>query len=233
VVTFNKKKHSYVNENSDIEYISVTSLINTHKEAFDVDKQSKIVADREGVSQEEIIKRWDNIKKTACDFGTNLHNRVESHIVSKGKEYADDEQVIKFMKITKLKLADVLSETVVYNHEYRIAGTADIILDKGDTFDIYDLKTNKNFRFDSKFNKSLIEPLSHFPECEYSIYSLQVSTYAYLYHCMTGKKVGSLSLYWYDKENNEYSYYPTIYLHNDVKLMLEAFKRRGFKKQHK
>lgn len=230
MVSFNKSKHSYVNDNSDLEYVSVTSLINSFKEIFDVDKHSKIVADREGVSQQEIINRWNQIKKTACDFGTNLHNKVECYIKSKGKEYNNDEQIVKFLKLSKLKLDNILNETVVYNHEYRIAGTADIIVDKGETFDILDLKTNKNFRFDSKFNKNMLQPISHLPECEYSVYSLQVSTYAYLYHCMTGKKVGNLSLFWYDKKEDEFYHYPCLYLYNDVKSMLEEFKRRGFKK---
>lgn len=230
MVIFNKERHSYVNTDSELNYSPVTALINTFKEVFDVDKQSKIVAEREGVTQEEIIKRWDTIKKTACDYGTNLHNKVESYIVSKGREYSDDEHVIKFIKKSNLKLKNVLSETVVFNHEYRVAGTADIIVDKGSTFDILDLKTNKNFRFDSKFNKTLLSPLEHLPECEYSIYSLQVSTYAYLYHCMTGKKVGNLSIYWYSREDDDFFYYPTLYLYNDVKSMLNAFKRRGFKK---
>ena len=230
MVVFNKEKHSYTNPTSSLDYCSVTSLINSFKEVFDLEKQSRIVAEREGVSQDEIKKRWNTIKVNACNFGTNLHSKIEENIESKGVLHLDDELVKKFISFSNINYKKALSETIVYSHEYRVAGTSDIIIDNDKTFDILDLKTNKNFRFSSKFNKNMLHPVEHLPECEYSIYSLQVSMYAYLYHCMTGKTVGSLFIYWFDRETNDYHRYPVLYLYNDVKSLLEEYKRRGFKK---
>lgn len=231
MVIFDKKKHKYTNDEFDIEYISVTTLINSFKEEFDLEKQSKIVAEREGVSQDVIKERWNSIRTKACDFGTSVHSIVENFYKSGGVENKDDERVLKFVKLSKLKPKDVKSEVLLFNHEYRVAGTADIIVDNDNSFDVVDIKTNKNFRFSSKYNKTLHAPLNHMDECEYSIYALQVSTYAYLYHCLTGKKVGNLSLYWYNKEENEFFHYPALYLYQDVKNMLNTFKSRGFKKK--
>jgi len=230
VISFDSKRHAYINDNSALEYIPVTAFINKFKEPFDVEKFSRIVAAREGVSQDEIKKRWTTIKNDACDFGTNAHSLIEDYWSSEGEKNKDNELVVKFLEKSNLKLSNTLNECIVYNHEYKIAGTSDFIVNNKNSFSIVDLKTNKNFRFSSKYNKTMLSPISHLPECEYSVYSLQVSTYAYLYHCMTGKKVGNLSLFWYDKKEDEFYHYPCLYLYNDVKSMLEEFKRRGFKK---
>jgi len=228
VIEFNKEKHAYTNVHTGISYSSVTSIINSFKEPFDVEKFSRIVAKREGVSQQEIKDKWKNIKSTACVYGTDSHKKVETYVKSGGTEYSDDEMVTKFITSSNLDIAKTKSETIVFNNEYRIAGTADFIIDNGKTFDVYDLKTNKNFRVSSKYNKFLYAPLSHLSECEYNVYSLQVSTYAYLYSNMTGKNVGSLHIFWLNRENNEFVRFDTPYLYTDVKNMLNSFKDRGF-----
>lgn len=228
MIEFNKELHAYTNVHTGVNYFSVTTVINSFKEPFDVDKFSKLVAAKEGVTQDEIKKRWNTVKTTACDFGTDSHSKIEEHIKSGGEKFKDDEMVIKFLEISDLNINKVKSETLVHNNEYRIAGTADFIVDQGKTFDVYDLKTNKNFRQSSKYNKTLLSPLTHFSDCEYNAYSLQISTYAYLYSTMTGKNVNSLRLFWYDKQKNMFSRYDTPYLYTDVKNMLEAFKAKGF-----
>jgi len=54
MIYFDEKKHSYTNVKTNERYISATTLIGKFKKPFDTDKHSKRVADREGVSQEEI-----------------------------------------------------------------------------------------------------------------------------------------------------------------------------------
>jgi len=228
VIEFNKELHSYSNARTGLKYFSVTSVINSYKEPFDVEKFSKIVAQREGVTQEEIKNKWKTIKDTACDYGTDSHKKLENYIISGGVENSNDEMVRKFVNISSIDVKKTKSETIVFNHEYRIAGTADFIIDNGKTFDVYDLKTNKNFNSSSKYNKFLYSPLSHLSECEYNIYSLQVSTYAFLYSNMTGKNVGNLHIYWFNRETNNFVRYTTPYLYTDIKNMLNSFRDRGF-----
>lgn len=228
MIEFNKELHSYTNTHTGLKYSSVTSLINSYKEPFDVEKFSKIVAAREGVSQQEIKNRWKGIKDTACDFGIDSHKKIECFVKSDGNEYKDDELVKKFVLVSDLDIAKTKSETIVFSNEYRIAGTADFIIDNGKSFDVYDLKTNKNFRINSKYNKFLYSPLSHLSECEYNIYSLQVSTYAYLYSSMTGKAVGTLNIFWLNRSTNSFEKFSTPYLYTDIKNMLNSFRDRGF-----
>ena len=62
---FNSEEHRYYfEEEPDIKLTSVSTLIGMYHEKFDSDKHSKRIAEREGVSQEEILERW---KKTNQD----------------------------------------------------------------------------------------------------------------------------------------------------------------------
>ena len=228
MIKFDKNLHAYTNAYTDLKYFSVTSLINSYKEPFDVEKFSKIVAKKKGISQDEVKKEWNTVRENACTFGTDSHKKIECYIDSDGEEYKDDPLVIKFLEISDIDIKDVKNEFIVYSNEYRVAGTADFIVDSGAHFNVYDLKTNKNFRVNSKYNKYLYSPLSHLSECEYNIYSLQVSTYAYLYSAMTGKYVRNLRMFWYDKDMNEFKMFETPYLHTDVLNMLNDFKSKGF-----
>lgn len=215
-----------MNESSGVEYKSVTSLINSYKEKFDVEKFSKIIAEREGKTQQEIKDRWNDIRNEACNYGTSNHDKIEKFYTSKGEDFKDDEIVQNFHKFSEFNFNKIKNEVLVYNHEYRIAGTSDFIIENGKNFDVCDLKTNKNFNLISKYNKKLFAPLSHLPECEYSIYALQVSTYAYLYETMTGKNVGSLSIIWFNKNNNNFERFFTPYLYSDVKNMLNDYRSK-------
>jgi ATP-dependent exoDNAse (exonuclease V) beta subunit len=233
MISFDAKRHAYINNDSRIEYTPVTTFINKFKEPFDVEKFSKLVASREGVSQDEIKKRWNTIKNDACDFGTNAHSLIEEYWSSEGEKNKDNELVVRFLQKSNLKLSNTLNECLVYNHEYKIAGTSDFIVNNKNDFSIVDLKTNKSFRFTSKYNKSMLAPISHLPECEYSVYCLQVSLYAYLYHTMTGKTVGELSMLWLNKETNEFEKYSCPYLYSDIKNMLESYKCQGLSRSNK
>lgn len=233
MISFDQKRHAYINENSSTEYISVTTFINKYKEPFDVEKFSKLVAKREGITPEEVKTRWTTIKNDACDFGTSSHNLIEEYWSSNGEKNKDNELVKKFLDKSQLRLSNTLNEQIVYNHEYKIAGTSDFIVNNKNSFSVLDLKTNKNFRFSSKYNKNMLDPISHLPECEYSTYCLQVSLYAYLYQSMTGKGVGELSIIWLNRETNEFEKYPSPYLYNDIKNMLESYKRQGISKNNK
>jgi hypothetical protein len=100
-------------------------------------------------------------------------------------------------------------EKRVYNRDLGIAGTSDIVsISKNNTFDIADFKTNKRFRFTgiTKNDFYLLPPISHLPNCEYFIYSLQLSLYAMLFESMTGLTPGRLTVFWYYRNNtSDYS----------------------------
>jgi|TARA_R110000868_G_scaffold195048_3_gene440718 hypothetical protein len=223
MIIFDSTKHAYTNSYTGDAYTSVTTILGRFKPEFDADKFSRIVADRKGVSQQTILDEWKANNKQSQVYGTNIHHVIEEYAKTGFYEDENKDVITAYQEIGDYSTkSGALFEHCVYNHEYKIAGTADIIYPQGSYFDVYDFKTNKKFNFFSKYEKFLLGPVSHLPDCEYSNYCLQLSLYAYNYHIMTGRKVRSLKIFYWDRDAKTFTAYPVPYLLSDIKNILKS-----------
>lgn len=225
MLKFNPVAHTYINPYTEEAYISTTQLISKFKKPFDVDKVSKRVAEKEGVTQEEIKERWKKINNDSKTYGSKIHSVLEDYnsakIVTEGYE-----DLIRSYKSLGVVADDdtLLVEEKLFNHHFKLAGTADIIrLEEKGGFSVFDLKTNKKFNLFNQYSEYLLHPLTHLTACEYTTYALQLSLYAYMYQGMTGRNVNQLGVIYYNKESNEFVYYPVPFMKSDVSLILDYY----------
>jgi hypothetical protein len=221
MVVFNEADHTYKNPETNRYYTSVSKLLSLYKEPFDKDFHAERKAIKEGVTKEEIIKKWDKINKDACDKGQNIHNIVEKYI--KYNEVEDIKLISLLDEVFDRKqYKRVLSEEILYNDEYEIAGTSDVICDvDSNCFDVYDFKTNKKFTFHNDYQKYLKSPLNNLQQCHYNDYSLQLSLYAYLYSLLTNKKVRKICILYYD--GKKFYSYNTPYMYWEISALLKHY----------
>ena len=223
MVIFEPKEHRYFNIATKDEYSSVSTVIGKFKPKFDTDKWSKYIADKEGVKQEEIIKRWDKTRDEASEKGKRIHKIIELYLSENKTEYTNlFKNFVKLLDSEREENTTIHTEKIVYNHMHKVAGTADMIEDCGRYFNVYDIKTNKKFNFVNTYNERMLAPLDHLSVCEYSGYSIQLSIYAYMYHLMTGKYVGKLKIF-YNTDSNWMSI-PVGYMKDSVEKILPIFK---------
>ena len=221
MIVFDEKSHTYFNNVTNKPYISVSRLLSLYKEPFDRDFWSKKTAAKEGITQQEVLAKWDKNTKDACDKGTSVHDLVESYIK---EDIIGDKALIKALNevFDKKDYKRVLSEELVYNDEFEVAGTSDIICDvDNNTFDVYDFKTNKKFLFENKYGKYLKTPLNNLQQCQYNDYSIQLSLYAYLYSKLTNKKVRKICILYHD--GKKFHNYPTPYLFWEISALLKHY----------
>jgi hypothetical protein len=224
MLVFDAEKHVYKNKYTSDVYTSVTTLLGRYKEPFDSQATALKVAQREKCTVEEILARWKTINETSKVYGTKIHNAIESYHKS---GYIDPEYRDLITSYRQLGIIDeldeILSEQQVYLHEFKIAGTADIIRhEKNGCFSVFDIKTNKKFNLASQYNTRLLPPFDHLTSCEYTIYALQLSLYAYMYQNNTGRNVNQLGIFFYEREKNKFIFYPVVYLKHDIKRILET-----------
>ena len=190
-IKFDEASHTYTHKDTKKPFISVTTLLGKYKQPFDRDGHSKRVAKREGVSQELVLEMWEEEKNRACKRGTDIHKILENYInfgevkdsygwLCKSYDKAVERSVDSFKTI--------LCENLLYDEDSAIAGTADLIFEHKNEFTVGDFKTNKRFRFSSLYSERLKDPISHLHNCEFNLYGLQLSLYAYLYERMSGKR---------------------------------------------
>jgi len=96
---------------------------------------------------------------------------------------------------------------------------------KKDTFTVGDFKTNKKFNFTSKYCESLLSPVEHLHNCEFNVYALQLSIYAYMYEKLTKKKCRGLVIFYL--ENGKWVSVSCNYLKNDVIAILSDYKEKN------
>ena len=61
---------------------------------------------------------------------------------------------------------------------------------------------------------------------EYSVYALQLSIYAFMYHELTGLKLNQMGIFYYDRKVNKFLYYPVPYLKAEVLDILNHYASR-------
>jgi hypothetical protein len=221
VINFDPITHTYTNSKGE-KYESASQLINIYKKPFDVDFFSKNIARKRGISPEAVKEEWKKNTDDACVFGTNVHSIIESYL--KTGVDTGDSVITEFIKVFPYKVG-INSEKILWNDEYKIAGTSDIIVDvSSDCFDVLDVKTNKKFDFYNRFNECLLKPLDHLQNCKYSTYGLQLSLYAFMYSKITGKQPRQLAILYWNKVKFEKYYTP--YMYWDINILLRHYTKQ-------
>ncbi len=182
---FDPKYHKYTYDGK--RFISVTQLISKFHKPFESDHWSRVKAEEEGVTQQEILDRWKELNDRANEIGTATHDWIENYYNKVWQEIPNDSDVVdrinKFnLAVVKWlhKLKPIKFEQRIFSHKWKIAGMMDaLFMYKGDLF-IVDYKTNKNFTHDEhengKFEK-LLYPFNDFFKNHLNEYSIQVSLY--------------------------------------------------------
>lgn len=225
-IKFDEASHTYTHKDTNEKFISVTTLLGKYKQPFDRDGHSKRVANREGISQELVLEMWEKEKVRACNRGTDIHKILEDYIsfgdvrenygwLCKSYDKAAERSIDSFK--------NVLCENLLYDEEFKIAGTADLIYEHKNEFTVGDFKTNKRFRFSSPFSERLKDPVSHLHNCEFNLYGLQLSLYAYLYERMTGKRCRKCVIYYLQDER--FLAYHVNYMKAEVEAILASMQK--------
>lgn len=182
-VTFDAPTHTYTV--NGIPAPSVTTILKRVKPPFDQQSVAKMVAYREGLTVEAVLDRWKRNSERALSNGNKLHQFAEATVKAHPAlpPIPDDptpEQAafIEFWLRVRAPLTPTHSEAMIGDPEYGIAGTIDFIYHSSLTgkHHIIDWKTGK-FATASEYSHRLLPPFDDLPNCQFAVYSLQVSIY--------------------------------------------------------
>lgn len=221
MVTFKEKTHQYFNEEGE-QYISATTFLHNFQVPFDKEKFAEMKASKLGMTKEEVLEMWKQSSIDACKFGTKTHLIMENYIIGKERKEEHSSLYESFNAIVEedFKWAKkVWSEKLLYSDEYKIAGTADLIIEHNDIeFSVGDFKTNKKIDFANNFGQRMLTPIEHLSDCNYNLYSLQLSLYAYLFSRLSGKKCRKLFLM--HLKDDKWNYISCNNMELEIKAML-------------
>jgi len=220
--------HQYIDDETNEEYTSVSVVLSQFKKPFDSEYWAEKKAKDYGTSKDEVLSLWEEVKDTACFRGKNYHKLMEDFILFDKRETDADSLYNSFSRNLD-KMGDGIitidAEKLLYNTQYKVAGTADVIINhSGREFSIMDFKTNRQFRYFSKYKEFLLPPIDHLQACEFNNYTMQLSLYAYMYSIMSGKTCRSLAINFLNKDTQEWEHIPVNFMKYEAMLLLRSYK---------
>lgn len=183
---FDEPTHIYTYKGKKI--FGVTSFLERFIKQFDSEYWSKKKADDEGVTQQEMLERWDKKRDRSCDLGHMVHDYIEKFYeqgsTTLTKDIEANERIEKFKIIYNQKLCkleSIGSEIKVFSKIWGLAGTIDKLYLWENSIIIGDWKTNAKIKTDKDFAfGKLLYPFEKYKENEINKYSLQLSLYQLL-----------------------------------------------------
>lgn len=236
LVYLEPEEHVYHHKVTGEKYTSVTKILSSFEEVFDEDTVAGRIAKQPpsrrkkeylGLNKEEILALWKKINDDANIFGNKIHDTIENYLLNDKFFFPKDDFSKKIIKAYNELDVDegreVLPEKIVFSEKYKLAGSIDLpIIIDDNFFDIGDWKTNKDFGFYSKYGKCLLPPLDHLQDCKYTIYTLQLSIYAYMLEMETGLKCRQLWIGYFNRDTLKFEKIPVTYMKFEVKTILDT-----------
>jgi ATP-dependent exoDNAse (exonuclease V) beta subunit len=196
------------------------------------------VASREGVSQIEIMERWDAAGKESRDIGTFMHAQIErvlhheNPFLMKHFEYTGQYINIntdisiktelkyfqEFMKDNKIH--PYRSEWRIYDEVHEIAGTIDLLCQNGQNYEIYDWKRSRKAQPDETIWAYGKNGLEHIPDISFYHYALQQNLYKYILEKNYGIHVSKMHIVIFHPNYDSYKLYEIPHMNKEVLLIL-------------
>ena len=233
--------HKYHHRETGKIYKSVTTTLSSIEPHFDVEGVSLAIFNQQdslkqeryiGLTQQQIIDYWQMLNDEANVYGTRVHDIVERYLLANFWYFPPDnedgqfeQKVIDEFNVIKIEYGQAIwPERILFTEQYELAGMADLIIDIDDVFfDIWDWKTNRVFNFYNPYgNETLYKPFDYMQSCQYSIYTLQLSVYAYLYELEFPKrKCRQITIGYWDKEKMCFTRIPVMYMKHEARKLIE------------
>ncbi|PIE90687.1 MAG: hypothetical protein CR997_04545 [Acidobacteria bacterium] len=236
--------HRYLIDNREM--ISVTTFIGLYKQVFDREGHSLRCAQKKGVSAQQILDEWDLKKEIACAKGIHFHRFAENYLANKEYPHSREEmeqtfgdasiveELLELQKMFKQfyldssrNLVPVRSEWVVGDADLGICGMVDQLYfnKKSGQLELWDWKTNKAISRSSPYQKKMLGPVAHLDECEYNLYSLQLSLYKYIIEKNTDLRLGNSYLAWFHVPNGNYRIFRCDHFAKELQSMLADYQQ--------
>lgn len=225
--------------------VSVTKYISQFENEFDSDTLSQKVADKNGISQFEVLNEWKRKGEYSCLKGTAIHEWLQDNYAN--REYKFDlSQLEEYPEYYKIEDVEHLKQMAIdfindYKNRYILIG--DEILCGIPDFDIAsaidllfydtvnnevvlaDIKTNtdlKGWKSTPSYVKKMLQPLEDIKDITFEHYKIQLSIYRYFLEEYAHIPISDnmFIVYLSEKEKN-YNIIQIPYLKNEVEKILK------------
>lgn len=225
--------------------ISVTKYISQFENEFDSNTLSQKVADKDGISQFEVLNEWKRKGEYSCLKGTAIHEWLQDNYAN--REYKFDlsqlEEYPEYYKIEDVEHLKKMAIDFINDYKNRYILIGDEILCGIPDFDIasaidllfYDMVNNEVVLADIKTNtdlkgwkntpsyvKKMLQPLENIKDITFEHYKIQLSIYRYFLEEYAHIPISdNMFIVYLSEKEKSYNIIQIPYLKNEVKKILE------------
>lgn len=200
-------EHRYYDRATGREYMSVSEVLRSVKPHFDAPAHALRVAERDGLTVEDVLEQWDRTRNEALERGTEIHKAMDAWHRTRDMDAVPSEFRYVARKVEELLPPNGFRcvERIVYDKTAFVAGTMDLLIrmshSMGAQWEIWDYKTNREFTTRSKYGDKMSAPCGLLEHCDLNVYSLQL----WLYRLMCeshGLRISAMTIVHIDHDGN-------------------------------
>ena len=225
--------------------ISVTKYISQFENEFDSDTLSQKVADKNGISQFEVLNEWKRKGEYSCLKGTAIHEWLQDNYAN--REYKFDlsqlEEYPEYYKIEDIEHLKQMAIDFINDYKNRYILIGDEILCGIPDFDIAsaidllfydtvnnevvlaDIKTNtdlKGWKNTPSYVKKMLQPLEDIKDVTFEHYKIQLSIYRYFLEEYAHIPISdNMFIVYLSEKEKSYNIIQIPYLKNEVEKILK------------
>ena len=225
--------------------ISVTKYISQFENEFDSDTLSQKVADKDGISQFEVLNEWKRKGEYSCLKGTAIHEWLQDNYAN--REYKFDlsqlEEYPEYYKIEDIEHLKQMAIDFINDYKNRYILIGDEILCGIPDFDIAsaidllfydtvnnevvlaDIKTNtdlKGWKNTPSYVKKMLQPLEDIKDITFEHYKIQLSIYRYFLEEYAHIPISdNMFIVYLSEKEKSYNIIQIPYLKNEVEKILK------------
>ena len=225
--------------------VSVTKYISQFENEFDSDTLSQKVADKNGISQFEVLNEWKRKGEYSCLKGTAIHEWLQDNYAN--REYKFDlsqlEEYPEYYKIEDVEHLKQMAIDFINDYKDRYILIGDEILCGIPDFDIAsaidllfydtvnnevvlaDIKTNtdlKGWKSTPSYVKKMLQPLENIKDITFEHYKIQLSIYRYFLEEYAHIPISdNMFIVYLSEKEKSYNIIQISYLKNEVEKILK------------
>ncbi len=248
-VQFSALEHIYLYKGNR-KLVPVSSVVSYFFKPFESIYWSEQKAKKRGISQGEILEEWDMKGARSREVGTFMHQQIENYYNSlEYKLEYNFKYSGKYLKVEEDFNLEIESgqfylfrddhpftpfriEWAIYDEDLQIAGTIDMIHEKGDKYDIYDWKRSHRVVgqdnepiSSSYYGEGGIRGLEHIQDTVYWHYCLQQNLYRFILEKNYSIKVDKMYLVIFTDDDYNYKKLEVPYMDDAIKIVINSCKK--------
>lgn len=176
-----------------------------------------------------IAKKWKDKAEKAAKEGSYLHKKIENYYLEQGYIRTEEFDLFEDFNKDNPAIKPYRTEWRIFDEEYNIAGTIDLISKNNNSFEIYDWKRSKKIVDaytgelikENKWQKG-IGQLSEVEDTSYNRYCLQQSLYKYILEKNYAVKISNMYLIVLHPDYDSYHKVEVPYLKSEIEYILKS-----------